>query len=89
MSVKLLTKHHYKFLTLKGGCTGSSESTLVKYHIIGNHMSRLNCRLLQIIGGARGLFRIKSDVFTKFSGLYLNAGYFDSQPNILNFRYPA
>ena len=41
MSVKLLTEHHLKFLSLKGGYTGSSESTLVKYHIVGNHMSRL------------------------------------------------
>ena len=30
MSVKLLTGHHLEFLSLKGGCTGSSESTLVK-----------------------------------------------------------
>ena len=30
MIVKLLTKHHLEFLSLKGGCTGSSESTLVK-----------------------------------------------------------
>ena len=30
MSVKLLTEHHLEFLSLKGGCTGSSESTLVK-----------------------------------------------------------
>ena len=30
MSVKLLTEHHLEFLDLKGGCTGSSESTLVK-----------------------------------------------------------
>ena len=30
MSVKLLTKHHLEFVSLKGGCTGSSESTLVK-----------------------------------------------------------
>ena len=30
MSVKLLTDHHLRFLSLKGGCTGSSESTLVK-----------------------------------------------------------
>ena len=29
-SVKLLTEYHLEFLTLKGGCTGSSESTLVK-----------------------------------------------------------
>ena len=30
MSVKLLTVHHLEFLSLKGGCKGSSESTLVK-----------------------------------------------------------
>ena len=30
MSVKLLTEHNLGFLSLKGGCTGSSESTLVK-----------------------------------------------------------
>ena len=29
-SVKLVTEHHLEFLSLKGGCTGSSESTLVK-----------------------------------------------------------
>ena len=30
MSVKLLTEHHLEFLSLKGGCTDSSGSTLVK-----------------------------------------------------------
>ena len=30
MIVKLLTEHHLEFLSLKGGCTGSSESILVK-----------------------------------------------------------
>ena len=30
MTVKLLTEHHLEFLRLKGGCTGSSESTHVK-----------------------------------------------------------
>ena len=30
MSVKLLTEHHFEFLSLKGGCTDSSESTLAK-----------------------------------------------------------
>ena len=29
-SVKLLTRHHLGFLSVKGGCKGSSESTLVK-----------------------------------------------------------
>ena len=30
MIVKLLTEHHLEFLSLKGGCTGLSESTHVK-----------------------------------------------------------
>ena len=30
MSVKLLTENHLEFLSLKGGCAGSSESILVK-----------------------------------------------------------
>ena len=30
MSVKLLTEHHLEYISLKGGCTGSSESTHVK-----------------------------------------------------------
>ena len=30
MTIKLLTEHHSEFLSLKGGCKGSSESTLVK-----------------------------------------------------------
>ena len=30
MIVKLLPKHHLEFLSLKGGCRGSSKSTQVK-----------------------------------------------------------
>ena len=33
MIVKLLTEHHLEFLSLRGGCIGSSEC-----HIVGNHM---------------------------------------------------
>ena len=33
MIVKLLTEHHLEFLSLKGCCRGSSESTLVKISI--------------------------------------------------------
>ena len=48
MTVKLLTEHYLVFLSLKGGCIGSSESTHVKmphswkprvmahYHNVGN-----------------------------------------------------
>ena len=34
MIVKLLTEHHLEFISLKGGCRGSSESTLVKLYEI-------------------------------------------------------
>ena len=30
MIVKLLTEHHFEFFSLKEGCRGSAESTLVK-----------------------------------------------------------
>ena len=30
MIAKILTEHHLEFLSLTGGCRGSSESTLVK-----------------------------------------------------------
>ena len=46
MTVKLLTEHHLEFLSLKGGCTGSSESTLVKMphcwksHVVAQIISR-------------------------------------------------
>ena len=40
MSVKLLTEHHLVLLSLKGGCIGSSESTLVKMsHCWKSHVS--------------------------------------------------
>ena len=46
MTVRLLTEHHLEFLSLKVGYTGSSESTLAKCHIVGNHVSMLNYDLL-------------------------------------------
>ena len=45
MIVKLLTEQHFEFLSLKGGCRGSSESTLVKMpqgkglSLISNYLS--------------------------------------------------
>ena len=40
MIVKLLTEQHLEFLSLKGGCTGSSESTLVKMpHCWNSHVA--------------------------------------------------
>ena len=39
MNVKLLAEHHLEFLSLKGGCTGLSESTLVQLpHCWNSHV---------------------------------------------------
>ena len=49
MNVKLLTEHHLEFLSLKGGCTCSSESTLVKMpHCWQSHVTAhiLNVKVL-------------------------------------------
>ena len=48
MSVKLLTEHHLEFLSFKGGCTGSSESTLVKMpHCWKSHVA---AQMLSFLG---------------------------------------
>ena len=41
MNIKLLTEHHLEFLSLKGGCTGSSEST---------SQSRINLECIHYVG---------------------------------------
>ena len=44
MIVKLLTEHHLEFLSLKGGCRGSSESTHAKMpHCRKSHALWLIC----------------------------------------------
>ena len=52
MVVKLLTEHHLEFLGLKGGCTGSSESTFV---IMSNWWKSHAAAQLYSIGVVRAL----------------------------------
>ena len=52
MSVKLLIEHNLEFLSLKRGCTGSSESTLVKmphywkYHALAQWKSESKTKVV-------------------------------------------
>ena len=47
MSVKLLTEHHLEFLSLKIGCAGSFECTLVKMpHCWKSHVAAQLCSML-------------------------------------------
>ena len=57
MIVKLLAEHHLEFLSLKGGCRDSSESTLVKVsncwksHALAHlpsTLTRVKCSLLLV-----------------------------------------
>ena len=41
MTLRLLTKHHLEFLSLKGGSEARMSLHLSKCHIVGNHMSWL------------------------------------------------
>ena len=49
MTDKLLTEYHLEFLSLKAGHTCSLESSLVKMPLVGNHTSRLNCKIVSSI----------------------------------------
>ena len=68
MIVKLQTEHHLEFLSLKGGCRGLSESTLVKMsncwksHVAAqfSYISNLSHRLFVLIT-ERGSVVIKGD----------------------------
>ena len=54
MSVKLLTEHYLEFLSLKRGCTGSSESIHVKMtHCWKAHVA---AHILVVMGGTMGHF---------------------------------
>ena len=54
MSVKLLTDHHFEILSLKGGCTDSSESILVemphcwKSHVAAQCLKHLEPVVVQL-----------------------------------------
>ena len=52
MNVKLLTEHHLEFLSLKGCCTGSPESKLVKMsHCWKSHVAAHIYIILPATGG--------------------------------------
>ena len=51
MILKLLTQHHLEFLSLKGGCRGSSESTLVRMSNCwkSNAAAHISCSLFPFV----------------------------------------
>ena len=74
MSVKLLAENHLEFLSLKVGCTGSSESTLVKMshcwksHAVAHLSNSFSVFLLQVWLG-----RMVSTIFPHFPARKLDS----------------
>ena len=64
MNIKLLTEHHMVFLSLTGGCTGSSQSTLVKmphcWKCHGSNRLPLPCQSLLCLGLKRSEFPLSA-----------------------------
>ena len=59
MVIKLLTEHHLEFLSLKEGCTGSSESAHVKMpHCWKSHVTAHLS--MKVILSGRSLFCLKT-----------------------------
>ena len=54
MIVKLLTEHHLEFLSLKGGCTDSSVSTLVKMPHCGKSHGVAHFKPFKFYSGGNG-----------------------------------
>ena len=73
MIAKLLTEHHLEFLSLKAGCTGSYESTLVKMPYCWKshataHLIKIANRNLGII--FRTFTYLGKEIFMLFSNRY-------------------
>ena len=89
MIVKLLTEHHLEFLSLKEGCTGSSEPTHVKMpHCWKSHALAQIIIVCSLIPQRKGSFRVSFECILRYMYIqYLNAkkGYkMLGKPRMLN-----
>ena len=90
MTIKLVTEYHLEFLSLKGGCTGSLESTLVKmpycwkYHLVANYHVQIICSLLEWYPTFRGQ-HFFSDKCLNISTCYC-CSYSPDQYNSISFK---
>ena len=71
MSVKLLTEHYLVFLSLQGGCTGSSESTIVKMpHYWKSHVA---VHFILSLFGLSNAFETSDSLSQPFSDIFSTA----------------
>ena len=70
MIVRLLTEHHLEFLSLEGGCRGSSKSTHVKMPHCWKSCALAHFILLKILKGGSHM-RPRMDFHLVLHGEYL------------------
>ena len=70
MNVKLLTEKHLEFLSLKGGCTGFSESTLFKMPLCWKSHVTAHYYIVCLFVC---LFSISKNSITAFVGRYIKS----------------
>ena len=82
MRVMLLTEHHLEFLSIKGGCTGSSESTLIKMtHCWKSHVAAP----IKILKVSNKELPFKSPSALKIACSIILFPYTQSNDNLLKF----
>ena len=64
MSVKLLNEYHLEFLSVKGGCTGWSQSTFVK--IPNCWKSHVTAQIPYLLNNQRSKTTICVEIYSKF-----------------------
>ena len=73
MTVKLLNEHHLEILSFKGGCTGSSESSLVKMpHLWKSRVAALIC-IFSTTGTGKKRYNVPTDVEASLDHLSLQS----------------
>ena len=78
--IMLLTEHHLEFLSLKGGCTGSSEFTLAKMTHCWKSYVAAQIKILMV---SNRNFRLKSPSALKIACRIILFPYTQSNDNIL------
>ena len=91
MTVKLLTEHHLEFLSVKGGSTDSSESTLVKMpHFWKSQITaQINSHMLLWLRGHEQPERSRLEITVVWLGIYnasIIVSSFQNLSNDVNFH---
>ena len=85
MGVKLLTKHHLEFLSLKGSCTDLSASTLVKMPYFWKSHVTAHYATASLTGSEISLYSIMTPLKYNILENFMENGAFAFLEHLLHF----